>query len=162
MRHRGASLRNNMSASKLDTPSHEEIAARAEEIYRQSGCIPGRDLENWVRAENELKQRLESNGAAVASKEKTQKQLKVKPRLALPKRKSREFCVNRTAGFKFAADQFDLGDPPCWSFDGRAFADEFGEEIAIGAARFIGGDQSKVRMEGTAFGWSSESGSRYA
>ena len=60
-----------MSASKLDTPSHEEIAARAEEIYRQSGCIPGRDLENWVRAENELKQRLESNGATATSKEKT-------------------------------------------------------------------------------------------
>ena len=60
-----------MSASKLDTPSHEEIAARAEEIYRQSGCVPGRDLENWVRAENELKQRLESNGATATSKEKT-------------------------------------------------------------------------------------------
>ena len=59
-----------MSASKMDTPSHEEIAARAEEIYRQSGCVPGRDLENWVRAENELKQRLENNGGNAASKEK--------------------------------------------------------------------------------------------
>jgi len=66
----GASLRNTMSASKMDTPSHEEIAARAEEIYRQSGCVPGRDLENWVRAENELKQRLENNGGNSASKEK--------------------------------------------------------------------------------------------
>lgn len=51
-----------MSASKFDLPSHAEIAGRAEQIYRESGCVEGRDLENWVRAENELKQRSESNG----------------------------------------------------------------------------------------------------
>jgi hypothetical protein len=60
----------NMAASKMGSPSHADIAARAEEIYRQSGSIPGRDLENWVRAENELKQRLTTNGATAASKEK--------------------------------------------------------------------------------------------
>ena len=52
-----------MSASKMDSPSHSEISARAEEIYRASGCIPGRDLENWVQAEKELKQRSQTNGA---------------------------------------------------------------------------------------------------
>lgn len=67
----GRKFKEYMSASKLETPSHEEIAARAEEIYRQSGCVPGRDLENWTRAENELKQRLESNGTTAPSKEKT-------------------------------------------------------------------------------------------
>jgi hypothetical protein len=51
-----------MSASKFDSPSHADIAARAEQIYRESGCMAGRDLENWVQAENELKQRLESSG----------------------------------------------------------------------------------------------------
>jgi hypothetical protein len=51
-----------MSASKFDSPSHEDIAARAEQIYRQSGCIAGRDLENWVQAENELKQQLNGHG----------------------------------------------------------------------------------------------------
>src|SRR2546423_12331835 len=66
---RGRSYRKNiMSASQIDSPSHSEIAARAEKIYRESGCIPGRDLENWVRAENELKQRLENNGAAAKTK----------------------------------------------------------------------------------------------
>jgi len=55
----------------MDTPSHEDIAARAEEIYRESGCVAGRDLQNWTRAENELKQRLESNGATAGSSEKT-------------------------------------------------------------------------------------------
>ena len=53
-----------MSASKFDSPSHGEIAARAERIYRESGCVEGRDLENWVQAENELKERPQSNGVA--------------------------------------------------------------------------------------------------
>jgi hypothetical protein len=52
-----------MSASKFDSPSHAEIAARAEQIYRESGSVEGRDLENWVQAENELK-RPQSNGVA--------------------------------------------------------------------------------------------------
>jgi len=33
---------------------HEAIRRRAEEIYVQNGCIPGRDLENWSRAEREI------------------------------------------------------------------------------------------------------------
>jgi hypothetical protein len=36
-------------------PTRAEIEARAFEIYRQSGCIEGRDTENWLRAEAELK-----------------------------------------------------------------------------------------------------------
>ena len=35
-------------------PSHEEIAARAYEIFEQSGKIPGRDMENWLKAEAQL------------------------------------------------------------------------------------------------------------
>ena len=57
-----------MNALKINSPSHSEISARAEEIYRESGCIPGRDLENWVQAENELKQRSQSNGSATKAK----------------------------------------------------------------------------------------------
>jgi hypothetical protein len=56
-----------MSASKFDSPSHADIAARAEQIYRESGCVEGRDLENWVQAENELKQRSESNGVVASA-----------------------------------------------------------------------------------------------
>jgi hypothetical protein len=37
------------------TLPHNEIAARAQQIYVQSGCIPGRDLENWLLAESQLK-----------------------------------------------------------------------------------------------------------
>ena len=57
-----------MSASKIGTPSHAEIAARAEQIYVESGRVAGRDLENWVQAENELKRRVETNGAVAAGK----------------------------------------------------------------------------------------------
>ena len=33
---------------------HERIRRRAEEIYFQGGCIPGRDLQNWALAEKEI------------------------------------------------------------------------------------------------------------
>ena len=33
---------------------HERIRRRAEEIYFRNGCIPGRDLENWTQAEQEI------------------------------------------------------------------------------------------------------------
>jgi len=34
---------------------HEAIRRRAEEIFVQSGRIAGRDLENWVQAEEEIR-----------------------------------------------------------------------------------------------------------
>lgn len=34
---------------------HEAIRRRAEEVYIRSGRIPGRDLENWSQAEQEIK-----------------------------------------------------------------------------------------------------------
>jgi hypothetical protein len=60
-----------MSASNIGTPSHAEIAARAEQIYVESGSVAGRDLENWVQAEKELKGRMEVNGAVPAGKPAT-------------------------------------------------------------------------------------------
>jgi hypothetical protein len=40
-------------------PSHAEIAALAEAIFVKSGRIPGRDVENWLAAEAQLKQQQE-------------------------------------------------------------------------------------------------------
>lgn len=37
------------------TPTVDEIARRAELIYRESGCKPGRDLDNWLAAEAALR-----------------------------------------------------------------------------------------------------------
>ena len=35
-------------------PSRENIAHRAYELYTQRGCEPGKDIEDWVRAQKEL------------------------------------------------------------------------------------------------------------
>lgn len=34
---------------------HEAIRRRAEEIYERSGRVPGRDMENWTQAEQEVR-----------------------------------------------------------------------------------------------------------
>ena len=34
--------------------SREDIARRAYELYTQRGCEPGKDVEDWIRAEQEL------------------------------------------------------------------------------------------------------------
>ena len=39
------------------SPSAEAIRVRAYFLYVESGCLPGRDTKNWVRAEQELAQR---------------------------------------------------------------------------------------------------------
>ena len=36
-------------------PSGEEIARRAHELYLERGCEHGKDVEDWVRAEKELR-----------------------------------------------------------------------------------------------------------
>lgn len=36
------------------TPTHEEIAAHAYQIYLRNGCVEGRDLDHWLQAEKEL------------------------------------------------------------------------------------------------------------
>jgi Protein of unknown function (DUF2934) len=34
--------------------SQKDVAHRAYELYTQRGCEPGKDIEDWVRAEKEL------------------------------------------------------------------------------------------------------------
>jgi hypothetical protein len=34
--------------------SKEDVAHRAYELYTQRGCEPGKDVEDWIRAEKEL------------------------------------------------------------------------------------------------------------
>jgi len=38
-------------------PTKKQIEARAYELYLQGGCEDGHDIENWLIAEKELKQR---------------------------------------------------------------------------------------------------------
>ncbi len=52
--------------SSSGTPDlHDAIRRRAEEIYIRNGRIPGRDLENWAQAEQEIR------GEAEESKRRT-------------------------------------------------------------------------------------------
>jgi hypothetical protein len=41
--------------SNSSAPTHDEISARAYEIYLREGCVAGRDLEHWLQAETELR-----------------------------------------------------------------------------------------------------------
>jgi hypothetical protein len=43
---------------------HEAVRRRAEEIYVRSGRIPGRDLENWAQAEQEVLRESEARPAS--------------------------------------------------------------------------------------------------
>jgi hypothetical protein len=53
----------NTAAAGNSTPSHDEIAAQAYQIYLREGCAEGRDLDHWLRAEAELRERA-TNGNA--------------------------------------------------------------------------------------------------
>ena len=41
---------------KVKQPTHQEIAARAYELYVQRGRIDGYDMDDWLQAEYELMQ----------------------------------------------------------------------------------------------------------
>ncbi|HEY3915621.1 MAG TPA: DUF2934 domain-containing protein [Verrucomicrobiae bacterium] len=43
------------SQARTATPTHEQIAARAYQLYVESGFEEGRDNENWFRAEQLLR-----------------------------------------------------------------------------------------------------------
>ena len=53
--------------SALPTELQQAIRRRAEEIYERSGRIRGRDVENWIRAEAEIRHELEEDGPHKAS-----------------------------------------------------------------------------------------------
>lgn len=42
----------------MQRPSQEQIAQRAQEIWKRHGCPPGEDWENWFEAEAELKREM--------------------------------------------------------------------------------------------------------
>jgi hypothetical protein len=52
----GESVREPASAIG-ETPDHQEIAVRAYELYLESGCQAGRDVEFWLAVEPQLTSR---------------------------------------------------------------------------------------------------------
>lgn len=47
-------------------PTHEQIAARAYEIFIERGQPQGRDLDHWLEAEAQLRASQQANGGATA------------------------------------------------------------------------------------------------
>jgi len=45
-------------STKSRTPTYEQIAQRAREIWTKKGCLPGQDEQNWLDAERQLKAEL--------------------------------------------------------------------------------------------------------
>ena len=44
-----------MAKSEQNHPNHDQIAQKAFELFEKSGRVPGRDMENWLAAESQLK-----------------------------------------------------------------------------------------------------------
>jgi len=49
-----------MSQSKVEPFPKEQIERRAYELYLESGYVDGRDVENWLTAEEELRKEFEN------------------------------------------------------------------------------------------------------
>ena len=47
----------NMQPEPSGVPSPEEIQQRAYELHLEGGCVHGRDLDDWLQAERDLKDR---------------------------------------------------------------------------------------------------------
>jgi hypothetical protein len=45
-------------ATHVPAPTHEQIAQRAQEIWRQRGCPHGQDKQHWLEAEEQLKREM--------------------------------------------------------------------------------------------------------
>jgi len=43
------------NAAAIREPNHDEIRRRAYEIYLEGGSLPGRELDDWLRAEREFR-----------------------------------------------------------------------------------------------------------
>jgi len=47
-----------VASTRTTTPTYEQIAQRAREIWTKKGCLPGQDEQNWLEAERQLKAEL--------------------------------------------------------------------------------------------------------
>lgn len=53
----------NAAKPQLPAPTREQIQKRAYEIYSARGGVPGRELDDWLQAEHELKVEIELSQA---------------------------------------------------------------------------------------------------
>jgi hypothetical protein len=55
------------STPKQDVPTRDQIAHRAYEIYQNRGRVDGRDVEDWLAAERELRSQNSPNASISSS-----------------------------------------------------------------------------------------------
>lgn len=53
----------NAAKPQLPAPTNQQIQERAFEIYNARGGVPGRELDDWLQAEHELKAEIELSQA---------------------------------------------------------------------------------------------------
>jgi hypothetical protein len=71
---------------KNNKPTHEEISARAFQIFVERGCPEGRDLEHWLEAEAQL---------CAEAQPKAQQETAIPPTAKAPKAASRQAAARR-------------------------------------------------------------------
>lgn len=74
----------------MKKPTEEQIQRRAYEIYRKHGK-PGRDLENWLRAERELTETIERDDQEATAWEDTSSRRAVDRNPPVRSRRRQEF-----------------------------------------------------------------------
>jgi hypothetical protein len=60
-----------MKNASVSAPTHDEISARARQLWDNAGQPAGRDEEFWLQAERELQNGIEKNGRAKTSAKRT-------------------------------------------------------------------------------------------
>jgi Protein of unknown function (DUF2934) len=64
------------STPKQDVPTRDQVAQRAYELYERRGSEPGRDVEDWLTAETELRsQNLPSASSTSTSNDQSRSSL---------------------------------------------------------------------------------------
>lgn len=60
-----AATKTSMNLAPTDRDQQDAIRRRAEEIYLRNGKSPGRDLENWMQAEEEIRREYAGRRTAI-------------------------------------------------------------------------------------------------
>lgn len=61
-----------MQNGNQNMPSNEEIAERAYSIYEREGRIDGRDMDNWLKAEAEIRSERQAQGMSMGEAQSSQ------------------------------------------------------------------------------------------
>ena len=64
----GTNGNKDVSGANGNGPAHEQIADLARQIYQQSGCVEGNDAQNWLQAEQTLRDRANRQSVSPGSR----------------------------------------------------------------------------------------------